>query len=662
MPTLALAVAEVVGKELRLTEMLPRGDVDTRLLRLVLPVPDDVSDSIMVDLEEALAPTDTVIMFEAVCVEETAADCDDVRDPADDNDCASLTVLVTVAPESDGFAVFIVVFDGSAVRDPRGLSESGTVDNGDTVAATDDDADCERRDVRLITPVGDADKEERDDPVTDAVTEDDAVVESHARELFEVSGDSDDDAVVTTDGDCADALDEGLADIVLVATCDWGGDSVVFGEVVDARLCGFDCDSVIDGVSDREGAVVVEMDADGVCVGDRTDVDVVDTEPVVDGLGRVVVVAHMDRAPLTLCARVADVVMVAAVRVTAALKLKLGVDVSLRDASAEAETDTERDAARDGCAVGEFEEVAEFSMEDDGQGELVRVTCVALDEIDGVCVNEYAGDFESYRNDGLTVAVTAADADEESVACALLETDDDDESDTDGFDDEVVDVDIDRADVIEGELECVVLCAEDPVANDCVVFAVAVAATSSDVDAEFVVDRVLDSAGVAEPDCATEFVAPPVSLRAVVLVIALVVDTEFDFESVAVGDIDGVVDSSALFVASPEFVQETELDGVGDSVVRGVRVGSAGDAEGLAVVEMRLAVASGDDVCVSCFTVALVDGLELKLASVWLAVLESAAEPETAVCETTPERDGRCGVRVTSGDWDDVEHADDSAL
>ncbi len=43
-------------------------------------------------------------------------------------------------------------------------------------------------------------------------------------------------------------------------------------------------------------------------------------------------------------------------------------------------------------------------------------------------------------------------------------------------------------------------------------------------------------------------------------------------------------------------------------------------------------------------------------------MLERAAEPDTAVCETTAERDGSCGVHVTGGDGDEVEHSVASAL
>ena len=429
-----------------------------------------------------------------------------------------------------------------------------------------------------------------------------------------------------------------------------------------ARLCGFDCDSVIDEVSDCEGAVVVDIDADGDCDGESAGEYEIVADPVIDRLGRDVVVSHSDMAPLKLCTRVADVVIVAAVRVTAALKLKLGEGDSLRETRAEADTDTERDATRVLIALCEFVRVVESDGDVDELGELVRVTCVALDETDGVCVDEYAGDFESkYRSDGLTVAVTAADADRETVARMLPETDEDDVSDTDGVDDDVIEVDFDRVDVIEGELECVALGTELPVASDRVVVTVAVAAPT-DGDAEPVVDRVLDSTGVAEPDNAAEYVALSTSLRVALIVIVIAPDAEFVLVSVTVAVIIGVTDSPALTDASPDCVPEAELDGVSDSVACGVSVGRAGDGDELAVTESKLTVGLSDDVCVGCFTVALVDGLELKLARDGLAVLESNAERDTADFETKADRDGGCSVRVAGGDGDVVEHTDVSAL
>ena len=82
---------------------------------------------------------------------------------------------------------------------------------------------------------------------------------------------------------------------------------------------------------------------------------------------------------------------------------------------ADAETELDREAASVDCALCELEEVAELTIEGDRLDELVRVACVALDETDGVCDEENAGDFESSRSDGLTVGDMAGDADDESV-------------------------------------------------------------------------------------------------------------------------------------------------------------------------------------------------------------------------------------------------------
>ncbi len=98
---------------------------------------------------------------------------------------------------------------------------------------------------------------------------------------------------------------------------------------MDARLRGFDCDSVIDGVRDFVGAADLEMVADGDCVFDSAGDGVPVAELVVERLERDVVVSINDTAPLPLCARVADVVIDTAVRVTAALKLTLREDDSL---------------------------------------------------------------------------------------------------------------------------------------------------------------------------------------------------------------------------------------------------------------------------------------------------------------------------------------------
>ncbi len=111
-PLLALAVAVVVGKALRLTAPLLREDADTRLLRLVHPVADDVGVSTGVACVETVVPADMESVLEAVCVEETAADLDDDADCVDDDEDASVTVTVTVKPEREDVAVFVAVIEG----------------------------------------------------------------------------------------------------------------------------------------------------------------------------------------------------------------------------------------------------------------------------------------------------------------------------------------------------------------------------------------------------------------------------------------------------------------------------------------------------------------------------------------------------------------------
>lgn len=219
-PTLALAVAEVVGKALRLTVSLTREDAETRLLLLPHAVADDVIDSTWVARVEALIPSDTEIVLEAVCVEERAADCDVVTDRADEDDGASLTVVVVVTPESEKTAVFVAVLDDRSVDVPRALAESRPVDKVDAVAAIDGVAEFEVRFVRLTTLLEVAEPDERPVPDSDAVTEADTVVDSQARELLDVRGDFDDETVAVADSDCAEALREGLPVTVFVERSD----------------------------------------------------------------------------------------------------------------------------------------------------------------------------------------------------------------------------------------------------------------------------------------------------------------------------------------------------------------------------------------------------------------------------------------------------------
>ena len=111
-PLLALADAVVVGKALRLTAPLLRDDADTRLLRLVEPVAEDVDDSTGVAFVETVVPTDMESVLEAVCVDETAADLDDDTVCVDDDEGAALTEPVTVKPEREDVAVFVAVIEG----------------------------------------------------------------------------------------------------------------------------------------------------------------------------------------------------------------------------------------------------------------------------------------------------------------------------------------------------------------------------------------------------------------------------------------------------------------------------------------------------------------------------------------------------------------------
>ncbi len=209
-PLLALAVAVVVESALRLTAPLICDDADTRLLRLVHSVKDDVGDSPGVACVETVVPTVMESLLEAVCVEETAADWDDDAVCVDDDDGASLTEPVTVKPEREKAAVIDIVIEGGGEDVPRALAELRAVGTDDSVAASDVDADCERRTVGLITVLDDADPDERRDPDSDAVVDIDAVIDSHARGLFDVSGDFDDEAVMVTESDCAVALEDGL--------------------------------------------------------------------------------------------------------------------------------------------------------------------------------------------------------------------------------------------------------------------------------------------------------------------------------------------------------------------------------------------------------------------------------------------------------------------
>ena len=177
----------------------------------------------------------------------------------------------------------------------------------------------------------------------------------------------------------------------------------------------------------------------------------------------------------------------------------------------------------------------------------------------------------------------------------------------------MIEVDIDRADVIERELECVALGSELPDANERVAVAVVVAPII-DGDTELVVDRVRDSTGVAEPDSDAEIVALSIVLLVALIVIELDPDPLFVTVSATVAVTAGVAESPALHDASPECVPEAELDSVNERDARGVCVGRAGDADEIAVTESTLTVGSGDEVCVGCPTEALVDALELKLA------------------------------------------------